>query len=73
MPVADYDIYLSFGHAVIPDGYGVSFDPKDDWIRFTVSSFRSCAETEPTKYCATLVECLRDMRALLSNTSCGPN
>ena len=59
-------MFLSFGHAAIPDGYGVSYGPKQNRIKFSISSFNSCAKTDPIKFCAKLMECLRDMKALLS-------
>ena len=61
-------IYLfSSGYgAVVPDGYGVSYNPYNDNIIFCISSFFSCKDTDSRKFAATLSESLQDMKNLFT-------
>lgn len=56
-----YDIYLCFG-AVVPDGYGVCYNPQSDQFILSVSSFRDCPETDSLLFGSKLVESLQEMR-----------
>ena len=59
-----HDIYLCFG-AVVPDGYGVCYNPKNDQFILSVSSFRDCPETDSLLFGSKLVESLLEMREIL--------
>nr|XP_015222289.1 PREDICTED: carnitine O-acetyltransferase isoform X1 [Lepisosteus oculatus] len=61
---AKTDCVMCFG-PVVPDGYGVCYNPMDDHINFAVSAFNSCAETNAARLSQSLEEALLDMRALL--------
>lgn len=50
--------------AVVPDGYGCSYNPCDDQIIFCVSSFHDCPLTSSTKFANTLEESLLEMQQL---------
>ncbi|KAJ8413763.1 hypothetical protein AAFF_G00063610 [Aldrovandia affinis] len=64
---AKTDCVMCFG-PVVPDGYGVCYNPMDEHINFSVSAFNSCAETNATKLARALEEALVDMRDLLEQT-----
>ncbi|XP_066569268.1 carnitine O-acetyltransferase isoform X1 [Amia ocellicauda] len=64
---AKTDCVMCFG-PVVPDGYGVCYNPMDDHINFAVSAFNSCAETNAARLSQALEEALLDMRALLVQT-----
>ena len=49
---------------VVPDGYGVSYNPHKDSIVFCVSSFRDCLSTNSSKFAAELGGTLRDMKKI---------
>lgn len=50
--------------AVLPDGYGCSYNPMRARIVFCVSCFESCSETSAQKFAATLNSCLLSMQQL---------
>ena len=52
--------------AVVPDGYGVSYNPYPDNVIFCVASFFSCTETNSRKLSAELQHSLQDMKMLYS-------
>lgn len=55
---------MCFG-PVVPDGYGVCYNPMSEHINFSVTAFNSCAETNAAKLARALEEALMDMRDLL--------
>lgn len=57
------DIYVGYG-AVVPDGYGCSYNPCENKIVFCVSSFNECPETDSKRFASKLVESLLEMRQL---------
>ena len=61
MPVANYDIILCFG-AVVPDGYGVCYNPQTNKTIMSVSSYVSCPHTDSALFQERLQESLREMR-----------
>lgn len=56
-------ITVGYG-AVVPDGYGCSYNPCKDRIIFCVSSFVDCASTSSSKFAAKLEESLLEMQEL---------
>ena len=65
MPTASHDIFLCFG-AVVPDGYGVCYNPQEKRVTFAVSSFRSHPDTDSLLFGSKLKESLREMEAVLT-------
>ncbi|XP_015252206.1 PREDICTED: carnitine O-acetyltransferase-like isoform X2 [Cyprinodon variegatus] len=61
------DCVMCFG-PVVPDGYGVCYNPMEDHINFAVSSFNSCRETDAGSLAAAVEDALLDMRRLLEQT-----
>nr|XP_003229729.2 PREDICTED: carnitine O-acetyltransferase [Anolis carolinensis] len=63
---AKTDCVMCFG-PVVPDGYGVCYNPMDDHINFAISAFNSCAETNAARMAHYLEKALLDMRLLLQS------
>ncbi len=59
-----YDVFLCFG-AVVPDGYGVCYNPQENQVMFSVSCFHSCPETDSIRFLNKLTETMADMRDML--------
>lgn len=57
------DTYMLYG-PVVPEGYGVSYNPQPDRIIVCVSSFKSCKDTESRRFSTTLKATLGEMRDL---------
>nr|XP_005993312.1 PREDICTED: carnitine O-acetyltransferase isoform X2 [Latimeria chalumnae] len=64
---AKVDCVMCFG-PVVPDGYGVCYNPMDDHINFCVSAFNSCAETNASELAEKLESALSNMQSLLQQT-----
>ncbi|MFT7817561.1 carnitine O-acetyltransferase-like [Arapaima gigas] len=64
---AKTDCVMCFG-PVVPDGYGVCYNPMEDHINFAVSAFNSCTETNAARLAQGLEDALLDMRDLLEET-----
>lgn len=64
---AKTDCVMCFG-PVVPDGYGVCYNPMEGHINFSVSAFNSCAETNAARLAHYLELALLDMQHLLQNT-----
>ncbi|XP_037002215.2 carnitine O-acetyltransferase isoform X1 [Artibeus jamaicensis] len=58
------DCAMFFG-PVVPDGYGVCYNPLESHINYSVSAYNSCAETNAARLVHYLEKALLDMRALL--------
>ena len=67
VPVANHRMFLCFG-AVVDDGYGVCYNPREHEILFTVSSWHHCSDTDSLTMSSQLVESLKEMRELLVGT-----
>uniref|UniRef100_A0AC11DX91 Carnitine O-acetyltransferase n=1 Tax=Ovis aries TaxID=9940 RepID=A0AC11DX91_SHEEP len=63
---AKTDCVMFFG-PVVPDGYGVCYNPMETHINFSVSAYNSCAETNAVHLAHYLEKALLDMRALLQS------
>ncbi|XP_072310174.1 carnitine O-acetyltransferase [Eucyclogobius newberryi] len=61
------DCVMCFG-PVVPNGYGVCYNPMEDHINFAVSSFNTCNETNAESFAQIVREALLDMRTLLEQT-----
>uniref|UniRef100_A0A7N8XSV3 Carnitine O-acetyltransferase n=1 Tax=Mastacembelus armatus TaxID=205130 RepID=A0A7N8XSV3_9TELE len=61
------DCVMCFG-PVVPNGYGVCYNPMNDHINFAVSSFNGCKETNGALLAQALEDALLDMRTLLEQT-----
>ena len=64
VPVADRDIFLCFG-PVVPDGYGVCYNPQEKRYLFSVTSFHDCPQTDSMHYAHKLKESLLEMRQMV--------
>ncbi|XP_040915439.1 carnitine O-acetyltransferase-like [Toxotes jaculatrix] len=61
------DCVMCFG-PVVPNGYGVCYNPMNDHINFAVSSFNTCKETNAAHLARAVEEALLDMRTVLEQT-----
>ncbi|CAG8572345.1 2336_t:CDS:10, partial [Acaulospora morrowiae] len=59
------NFHCGFG-AVVPDGYGVCYIIHQDKIKFSISSYLKCKETDSKKFRKTLVRTLDDLGEMLS-------
>ncbi|GLV45383.1 Choline acetyltransferase [Carabus blaptoides fortunei] len=59
------DCFMGYG-AVVPDGYGASYNPKKDSIVFCLSAFHSSSLTSVSRFAQALEESLNSTQALLS-------
>eukprot|EP00058_Branchiostoma_floridae_P008199 XP_002593687.1 hypothetical protein BRAFLDRAFT_107668 [Branchiostoma floridae] len=59
-----YDSLLCFG-PVVPDGYGVCYNPAQDHLNFCISAFNSSLQTDTGKLAAALQQSLLEMQELL--------
>ncbi|XP_063792551.1 carnitine O-acetyltransferase isoform X2 [Pseudophryne corroboree] len=64
---AKTDCVMCFG-PVVPDGYGVCYNPMEDHINFSVSAFNSCAETNAARMAHYLEKALCDIQKLIQST-----
>lgn len=55
---------MAFGPAV-PNGYGICYNPKEEFILFAISAHFSSPETDAREFAEHLSESLRSMRNLL--------
>ena len=51
---------------MVPDDYGVCYNSQETKVLVSVSSFRSCPETDSLLFGAKLAESLREMQAVLT-------
>ncbi|XP_040180616.1 carnitine O-acetyltransferase isoform X1 [Rana temporaria] len=64
---AKTDCVMCFG-PVVPDGYGVCYNPMEDHINFSVSAYNSCAETNAARLAHYLEKALLDIQQLIQHT-----
>lgn len=67
VPVESFPIFLCFG-AVVEDGYGICYNPQEDRIYISVSSFRKCPHTDSVLFAKKLTESLREMKDIFKTT-----
>ena len=58
----------SFG-PVVPDGYGICYNPQKIRMLFAISSFKKCHETSTTKFATNLFEAMKQMKIILESQS----
>ena len=58
------ETFMLYG-PVVPDGYGVCYNPQKDQIIICVTSFTSCEETKSECFAANLEKSLLEMRDML--------
>lgn len=61
-----YKAFLCFG-PVVPDGYGLCYNPQDDQIIISISSFNSNPQTNSDQFLTSLSQSLVDMQTLLAS------
>ncbi|KAM3873925.1 carnitine O-acetyltransferase [Diretmus argenteus] len=64
---AKTDCVMCFG-PVVPDGYAMCYNPRNNHINYAVSTFNSCKETNAAHMAQAMEEALVDMRNLLEQT-----
>ncbi|KAA0717136.1 Carnitine O-acetyltransferase [Triplophysa tibetana] len=64
---AKTDCVMCFG-PVVPDGYGVCYNPMESHINYSVSAFNSCKDTNASQMAQALEDALIDMKTLLEQT-----
>ncbi len=57
------DAFMCYG-PVVPDGYGVCYNPHPDNILVAITSFNSCGETRSDTFAYTLEGVFREMKEL---------
>lgn len=57
------DSFICYG-AVVPDGYGCSYNVRSDYILFCVASFHSCPTTNSNEFADSLIDTLYEIRDL---------
>uniref|UniRef100_A0A3Q2ZDR7 Carnitine O-acetyltransferase n=1 Tax=Kryptolebias marmoratus TaxID=37003 RepID=A0A3Q2ZDR7_KRYMA len=62
------DCVMCFG-PVVPDGYGVCYNPMDEHINIAITAFNSCEETNAANFAQAVEDALLDMRALLEDAA----
>nr|AYH52223.1 putative choline acetyltransferase [Homarus americanus] len=60
------DSWMGYG-AVVPDGYGASYNPHPDSIVFCLPAFNSCEETSTLEFGRSLERALDEMRVLMES------
>ena len=55
--------YMGYG-AVVPDGYGVSYNLQNDHVIFCIASFHSCQETSSVNFARKVTQAMREMQDL---------
>lgn len=58
----------SFG-PVVPDGYGICYNPQKSRMLFGISAFKKCHETSTTKFASKLFEAMHQMKIILDSQS----
>ncbi|MEQ2205941.1 hypothetical protein XENOCAPTIV_018847, partial [Xenoophorus captivus] len=62
------DCVMCFG-PMVPDGYGVCYNPMDEHINIAITAFNSCEDTNAANFAEAVKKALLDMRALLTETA----
>lgn len=57
------DGFLFYG-PVVPDGYGVAYNPRLDQIIFSISSFNNCKETSSAMFAQAVEKSFKEMKDL---------
>ena len=65
VPINLKDSYMGYG-AVVPDGYGVSYNLQDNHVIFAISSFFSCQDTNSRRFTQAVDVSLKEMKSLFT-------
>jgi choline O-acetyltransferase len=57
------DSFICYG-AVVPDGYGCSYNVRSDYFLFCISSFNSCTTTNSREFAESLTDTLYEIQDL---------
>ncbi|XP_043209713.1 choline O-acetyltransferase-like, partial [Amphibalanus amphitrite] len=66
VPTKSGDTFMGYG-AVVPDGYGCSYNPQPDSITFCIGSFHACDMTSSETFANSITESLNMMHDLLKS------
>lgn len=66
------DSYMCYG-PVVPDGYGVCYNPFPNYIYFCVSSYYSCDDTDSGMFAHSIESSLLQMRELCEQGTASPD
>ena len=64
IPIPGHNIIPFFG-AVVEDGYGLSYNPQETQVLFSVSSCRQCPHTDSQLFVSMLVKSMREMHDVM--------
>ena len=53
--------------AVVPDGYGCSYNLQNDYVIFCIGSFFTCEETSSLLFAEALEESMNEMQKMFSD------
>lgn len=62
------DCVMCFG-PMVPDGYGVCYNPMEEHINVAITAFNSCEETNAARFAQAVEGALLDMRGLLEGAA----
>ena len=65
IPIPLKDSFMGYG-AVVPDGYGVSYNLQNDTVTFAISSFFSCRDTDSRRFAQAVDLSLKEMKELFT-------
>ena len=66
------DAFMCYG-PVVPDGYGICYNPHSDYILVCISSFKSSDETDSAFFAATLEGSMLQMKELCLKINQSPS
>lgn len=66
------DCVMCFG-PMVPDGYGVCYNPMDEHINIAITAFNSCEETNAARFARAVEDALLDMRTMLEDAAPAKN
>lgn len=62
------DCVMCFG-PMVPDGYGVCYNPMEEHINIAITAFNSCEETNAARLARAVEDALLDMKTLLEDSA----
>lgn len=62
------DCVMCFG-PMVPDGYGVCYNPMEEHVNVAITAFNSCEETNAARFAQAVEGALLDMRGLLEGAA----
>lgn len=61
-----FPMVLNFG-PVVPDGYGICYNPQENQILLSITSYNNSPQTDSEKFIASLNQSFRDMQRVLQS------